>query len=236
MKFENYLVNEGINDKGIWKAIFLAGFPGAGKSYTIERIKAGDIDPRIINTDKLFPLFGREKWDEWKKISKKVKITNKKMLILYINSMLPLFIDGTSADTAKILRRSGILESYGYDTGMCFINTSLETALDRASKRERYVDPEFIKSSYGQVLRAKSYYRSKFSTWIEINNDVGELTNEVILNAFKFTRRFFNSDIINPVGKEYKRKMIKNGWKYLSPNIINLDDIQRAVEVWYKKD
>lgn len=236
MKFENYLINEGINDKGIFKTMFMAGFPGAGKSYTISKIKAGEIDPRIVNTDKLFPLF-KDIWNtQWQKIASRVKTTTKKQLALYVNSMLPMFIDGTSANTSSLLRRSGLLESYGYDTGMVFINTSLETSIERASKRERKVDPEFIKEAYEKVLKAKSFYRSKFSTWIEVNNDVGELTDKVILNAFKFTRGFFNSDIINPVGIDYKETMLKNGWKYLSPNIVNLDDIQRAVEVWYKKD
>lgn len=34
MKFENYLINEGINDKGIFKAMFMAGFPGCFSGNT----------------------------------------------------------------------------------------------------------------------------------------------------------------------------------------------------------
>ena len=35
MSFEQFLLNESINDKGILKAIFIVGLPGAGKSYTV---------------------------------------------------------------------------------------------------------------------------------------------------------------------------------------------------------
>ena len=50
MNFEEFLLNESINDKGILKAIFVVGLPGAGKSYTISNLK-GQISPKIVNTD-----------------------------------------------------------------------------------------------------------------------------------------------------------------------------------------
>ena len=234
MNFEDYLITEGINDKGIFKAIFMVGFPGAGKSFTITKIKAGDIEPRIVNTDKFFTLF-KDQWNMWDKIGERVKIVNRRQLALYINSVLPMFIDGTGSSTSLVLRRRGILESYGYDVGMVFVNTSLETSLERASKRERKVDPEFIKSAYEQINKAKSFYRSKFSTWMEVDNDKGQLNDSVVLHAFKVTKSFFSNKIVNPIGKEYKEKMIENGWKYLDPNIVELTDIERSLQSWYVK-
>jgi GTPase SAR1 family protein len=50
MKFYNY-INESINDKGILKSIVMCGTPGSGKSFTISRIKGGDIPIKIVNTD-----------------------------------------------------------------------------------------------------------------------------------------------------------------------------------------
>lgn len=210
------------------------GYVVTHNSYTITKIKAGDIEPRIVNTDKFFTLF-KDQWNMWDKIGERVKIVNRRQLALYINSVLPMFIDGTGSSTSLVLRRRGILESYGYDVGMVFVNTSLETSLERASKRERKVDPEFIKSAYEQINKAKSFYRSKFSTWMEIDNDKGKLNDSVVLHAFKVTKSFFSSKIINPIGKEYKEKMIENGWKYLDPNIIELSDIERSLQSWYVK-
>jgi shikimate kinase len=234
MRLHNYL-NEGINDKGIFKAIFMAGSPGAGKSWTLTKIRSGSIEPKSVNTDKMYPFF-KEFWggEAWGKIKDDVKTISKNQLVLYINSLLPLAVDGTANDPSMLLRRRGILESFGYDTGMVFVNTSMETALKRASKRERPVDPEFITQAYKQVQKLKNYYRSRFDDWFEISNDEGELTNEVILRGFKFASSFYESKLDNPIGKEHREKMIKNGWKTLSPNIWSLEAIQRAANGWYK--
>lgn len=55
MKFNEWLNNEllteGINDKGIFKCLFLAGSSASGKSYVLKKIKDGQIEPRIVNTD-----------------------------------------------------------------------------------------------------------------------------------------------------------------------------------------
>ena len=47
------IISEGINDKGIFKACFMAGTPGSGKSYVISKISDGAIEPRIVNSDKM---------------------------------------------------------------------------------------------------------------------------------------------------------------------------------------
>jgi len=233
MRLNNFLISEGINDKGIFKACFMCGHPGAGKSYTLTKIKSGSIEPRIVNTDKAFPLF-KEYWnDQWGKIATKVKTINKNQLAGYVNSILPLAVDGTANNPSAVLKRVGILESFGYDVGMVFVNTSLETAIERASKRERHVDVDFIEKVYKQVTKAKTFYRGKFQTWVEVDNDDGELTNDVITHAFKFMSSFYNSSINNPIGQEHKETMIRNGWKYLSPEIMELNQIKKGLSGWY---
>lgn len=238
MRLKSYL-NEGINDVGVFKAVFMAGHPGAGKTYTLSKIKSGSIEPRVVNTDKLFFIF-KDWFDEgWSEISPAVKDISLNQLALYINSVLPLAIDGTAGKPEAILRRRGLIESFGYDTGMIFINTSLETALERAEKRGkghgRRVDPDFIKQSYDYIQKIKNWYRSKFDDWLEINNDEGQLNNKVITNAFKHMSNFYMSPIDNPVGRMHKENMIENGWKYLSPNIYELKEIKNILSSWYKR-
>ena len=55
MRLQSYL-REGIEDKGIFKAMFMAGHPGAGKSYVLRKVKSGQVEPRLVNTDKTFPF------------------------------------------------------------------------------------------------------------------------------------------------------------------------------------
>ncbi|HIL97559.1 MAG TPA: hypothetical protein EYG51_16840 [Pseudomonadales bacterium] len=61
------LLTEGILDPGILKAVFLAGGPGSGKSYTAKKIFGGDTDLvlqtftqvglKILNSDPAFEMF-----------------------------------------------------------------------------------------------------------------------------------------------------------------------------------
>jgi len=237
MRLNKFMVVEGINDKGIFKAVFLAGHPGAGKTTVLNKVKSGSIEPRWVNTDKVFPLF-KEWWStDWPKISKKVTTINKSQLAGYVNSMLPLAIDGTAGVASTVMKRKHILESMGYDTAMIFVNTSLETsverALERTKKTGREVKPEFIKKVYSDIQKHKNFYRGKFDTWMEIDNDEGELTPKIINNAFNFMGNFYNSPVQNPIGQEKIEKMKENGWKYLDPNVTSMDTIKSTLSGWY---
>ncbi len=235
MRLDKFLVSEGIMDRGIMKAVFMAGHPGSGKSYVLDRIRSGNIEPRIVNTDKMFPLF-KEWWhDNWPKVRGKVKSLTNNQLAGYLNSMLPLAVDGTGGKVSTLMRRKSLLESLGYDTMMIFVNTSLETALDRASKREREVKPEHIKKIYDDISKHKQYYRSKFDDFIEVDNDEGQLTDEVIQNVFKHATKFYSEPVENPIGKEHIEEMKENGWKYLDPNVVPMEKIKNMVSGWYKK-
>jgi len=53
------LLNEGVNDPGIFKAVFLAGGPGSGKTYVVkqlfgipERINVSATGLKMVNSDK----------------------------------------------------------------------------------------------------------------------------------------------------------------------------------------
>ena len=155
MSFYEFL-NESINDKGLFKAVFVVGPPGSGKSYTLSKL-TGNIEPRIVNTDialeymskKLGITASSENWKTVFRDTTKRMTSNK--LFSYLDGMLPLFIDGTSNNTSNILQRAGILESLGYDVAMIFVNTDIETAKkrakDRAQKINREVDEEFIENN-----------------------------------------------------------------------------------------
>ena len=46
-------LNEGVYDKGIFKAFFLAGGPGSGKSFVTQAAFAG-IGLKVVNSDTIF--------------------------------------------------------------------------------------------------------------------------------------------------------------------------------------
>lgn len=208
----------------------MAGQPGAGKSYVASKIKSGDIEPRIVNIDTLTEFLNIH---DTGSVYDKAKIISKNQLAMYLNGILPLFIDMVGANITRLRDRIDVLEQIGYDTALVFINTSLETAIFRAQKRTRKVSPDVITEYYNKIKDSKNDIKKHFSFNIEINNDEGELTNSVLLKAYKRISYFYDSEIDNPIGKERQELMVKNGWKYLDPNIMPLSDIKRLVNLWY---
>jgi len=239
MDDNRFFINESINDKGIFKAVYMAGHSGAGKSYVLSHVKSGSIDPRLINVDKFSEFFAKNlsflgKIDAYDGYYwSKARMLTTHQIANYIDGVLPLAIDVTAASPNAVVRRYGILEFFGYDQAMVFVNCSLETALERAEKRERRVRPEVVIAYYEEVKKLKGYLKQKFSPFIEVNNDIGELTDEVVINAFNKMESFYNSPVRNRLGLESITVMRENKWKYLSDGVHNRKEIEKMASMWY---
>jgi hypothetical protein len=238
-KFSDYLfdglLSESINDKGIFKAVFMAGHPGAGKSYVVSSVRSGSIEPRIVNVDKYLEYFGPgANYDNI--LFDRSKILTNNQLALYINAILPLAVDGTAATTNSNIRRKALLESFGYDTAMVFVRCSLETAIERVRLRKRQVAVDVIKKYYEDVQNIKPYLKSKFSPFIEVDNNEGELTDNVINKVFSRLEGFYLSPVKNYLGQEAIELMKQNGWKYLSDGIYSMEEIRSKIDTqWYRR-
>lgn len=244
MGFKDFLLSEGIEDKGILKAMFLAGTPGAGKSYTFRKITDGSIHPRVVNTDRFFEYYGKKSktkldTDEnadtvWKSYEDKIYLLNKESLKNYVNSMLPLIVDGTSVSPNNLLLRVGILESFGYDTTMVYIETDLKTALKRNSERARRVPEDFIIKSHELITKSEDFYKNKFQKFFKIKNGDGEMTDDDITEAYRKVGNFYTSPVSNPIGQEIIEKLKSEKQKYLTPTIISTRELDSKLDFWYR--
>ena len=231
-------INESINDKGIFKAMFFAGLPGAGKSTVAQRVTDGAVSPRIVNTDRSYEFLLKKHGKDagtaaWALLGDTAKTINETMLANYLNGMLPIFVDGTSANPSAAMRRAGIAESLGYDTAMIWINVSFETALERIQKRERKVDPDFVQKVYSSLEGNKQLYQSRFgANFIEVDNN-GTNFDEMEGKVFNNASRFFTEPVSNQIGQRLIQQMAESGDKYLVPNVYTMEYIQKVVSVWY---
>jgi dephospho-CoA kinase len=240
--FKDFL-NESINDKGIFKAVFIIGMPGAGKSYTVKQL-GGNIGPKIVNTDKAAEFLAKQHGQDvnaetWSKTFKDTALRiTRNSLSSYLNGMLPLFIDGTSNDASNLLHRMGILESLGYDVGIVYVKTPLELALKRVEKRNetlnRKVDLDFVREVHERTEDNVAFLKSKAGFFVEIVNTEDTYTDEVINKAFKKTQAFFGGELVNPIGKRHIQQLRDAKQAYLSPEIIELPALQKKVDGWYK--
>lgn len=240
--FKQYL-DESINDAGILKAIFVVGLPGAGKSYTVSKLR-GTISPLVVNTDRAAEYLSRKRnimvnsqtWPEFKDDAHRI---TQSQLFNYVNGLLPLFVDGTSNDVSNILHRMGVLESIGYDVGVVVINTDVDTAISRANARaaeiKRSVDEEFIRTVYAEHEANVAFLRSKVTFFHTVNNNTADVLSDEQMNiAFKKAQGFFTSPVSNPVGKRLIATLKESGGKYLVPLITSTDALRKKITAWYK--
>ena len=161
-------VKEGVFDPGIFKAIFLAGGPGSGKSYVADKTTVG-FGLKLVNSDNtLERLLIKHKLpldfttmspdqtaqkDMLRTRAKEITFGRMKVqaykgkgaLDLYIHGRLGLVIDGTGKDFDDIHRQASYLKKMGYDTYMIFVNTSEQVAQQRNLERPRKLRPEKVK-------------------------------------------------------------------------------------------
>jgi len=154
---------EGINDPGVFKAVFMAGGPGSGKSLAAKKLGFLPMGLRDVNSDMAFekglkqaglslkmPEDEEEKRDAVRLHAKSITAKRQDM---YVKGRLGLVIDSTARDVKKVLKQKILLEQLGYETAMVFVNTSLETALDRNRKRERSIPDKIVQDNH-KVVRA----------------------------------------------------------------------------------
>ena len=155
-------IDEGLYDPHIFKAVFMAGGPGSGKSYiaTSSLLKATGL--KVVNSDDIFEYkmdkLGLDKGDpdviyspQGQEVRNKAKITTDIRQNIYLDGRLGLIIDGTGRNQAKIAKAKEKLVKMGYSCMMLFVNTSLEIAQERNLERERKLQPEEVEKMWRDV-------------------------------------------------------------------------------------
>ena len=179
-------LQEGLNDPNIFKAFFLAGGPGSGKSYVVRKTTGGT-GLQIVNSDDAFERYLKQaglsqKMPESEKEPREIERKRAKRVTKarqegYLEGRLGLIIDGTGKDYDKIAAQSIYLKRLGYDTHMIFVNTSLDTALKRNAERERRVSNSVATNSWRDVQsnigKFSQHFRQNFV--VVHNNDSKEV-------------------------------------------------------------
>ena len=163
-KFQQY-ITEGVYDPSIFKAFFLAGGPGSGKSWVSKKALSG-MGMKVINSDNAFvSKLKREKLTldfathNEKEIIARDKIRSKSKRIagmqlnMALEGRLGLIIDSTARDVEKISTQAADLRKIGYDIHMVFVNTSLDVALERNRNRPRKLPDAIIINSHKQIQK-----------------------------------------------------------------------------------
>jgi dephospho-CoA kinase len=204
-------LQEGVYDPNIFKAFFLAGGPGSGKSYVARRTTGG-MGLRVVNSDDAFESLLKKaglslKMPPEQEVPREVVRGRAKELTAkrkgnYLEGRLGLIIDGTGREFDKIQSQARQLQELGYDTYMIFVNTSLDVALQRNAERPRSVPESIVIKSWKAVQANLGKFNNFFGSGMIIvdNNDAGE---DIFTQVFKRVQKLVKRKVQNTRAKDW---------------------------------
>ena len=226
MKTWNEL-QEGVYDPNIFKAFFLAGGPGSGKSYVVKRTGAM-FGMRIVNSDDAFETLIKKagmnmdmrnysdkdlvKRDKVRAIAKRVTKTRMGDIKTgkggYIEGRLGMIIDGTGKNYDRIQGQMRDLQKLGYENHMIFVNTSLDVALQRNEERPRKLPEAIVISSWKDVQKNIGKFQNLFrQNFIIIdNNDPNKPPH---IEVYKRVKQLANKKVTNGIAKAWIAKELE---------------------------
>jgi len=213
------ILSEGLYDPNIFKAFFLAGGPGSGKSFVARNVFTGT-GLKLVNSDIVLENSLRKaglslSMPDEEQYFRDILRTRAKAIVdnqidLYVKGRLGLVIDATGRDYNIISRQFSALQLLGYDCYMVFVNTSLEVALERNAKRERVV-PEYItKNSWQSVQNNIGRFQNLFglTNFVVVDNSKSEqeLITQTMNKVNNVVRRFLRTPIKSYIAKRWMAK------------------------------
>ena len=154
-------LQEGLYDPNIFKAFFMAGGPGSGKSYVVRK-STGGTGLKIVNSDVAFEKLLKKAGLSLKmpddelvardKVRGKAKALTKLSRDNYVEGRLGLVIDGTGKDYNKITTQAADLKQIGYDVPLQILTSHTRTFRTHVASGPKSMKP------YG-------------ATWIHVNQD-----------------------------------------------------------------
>ena len=216
--FQEFLT-EGVYDRNIFKAFFLAGGPGSGKSWVSAKTLSG-AGMKVINSDSAFErLLAKERMSlDFKGYSEKELVRRDEIrakakritaasLSHALEGRLGLILDSTGRNVAKIENQNATMRNIGYDTFMVFVNTTLEVAMARNNARPRKLPDAIVIQNHK-----------------EVQGNIGKLQNMFSASNFRIVDNNKKSEDVNP--KVYKAVR----------SMVNREPTSREAKAWIARE
>lgn len=214
IKFRNF-IREGVDDPAIFKAVFLAGGPGSGKSFIVGKTGLPALGMKVVNSDDAFETAMKKAGkkmtsdeifsDEGQAIRDRSKELTGKKQAMYISGRLGLVIDGTGKDPNKIKKQAKALQDLGYDTMMILVNTTLDVAIERDKDRDRTLGAKEVTKYWTTVQKNIGALQQIFGKkkFIIVDNTDIKNTEKETVRAYRDAKKFLDREPDNALAKKW---------------------------------
>lgn len=210
-------LEEGVNDPHIFKAVFLAGGPGSGKSFVSDKLMRHN-GLRVVNSDDIYEYLMKKQnlpldpetifSPQGQEIRGRAKDLTKVKKKGFLDGRIGLIIDGTGKDVEKVARERAKLQELGYDTMMLFVNTSHDVAQERNKQRERSLEPGQVTKMWNRVQDNIMKFQQVFGAgnFLVLDNSGGledPTRAEEFHKVWKHIERFVNAEPSSHIAKKW---------------------------------
>ena len=233
------LLNEGVNDPGIFKAVFLAGGPGSGKSYVAsqlfgipEKVNVSAYGLKMVNQDTELEIFLKKYFDtvdidnmpddlfrqltdptddDYSGMRTHTKGLSKERLKNYTNGRLGVIIDGTGHKFNEVKKERQDLLKLGYDTFMVYVNTSLEVAQQRNEERPRVLPKDVVEKYWKSVQKNMAYFQGLFggANFLLVDNNATLNPKQAVKKFNMLVGKGISKFIKRPIKNKQAKKWIE---------------------------
>lgn len=198
-------LSEGANDPNIFKAVFMAGPPGAGKNTVIRALGLPALGLKLQDIDHTLAFLNKRKPPENPSYERGLHITLRRQSV-FEKEMLGLLINTTGRSSDRLMSLNRQLKQSGYDTFMVFVDADYDVAYKRIQDRPssatntadigRKVDYGYFVSAFEATKKNIDFYALMYG------NNFSLVTNNVVAG----------SEDLTPV-QELNRTLSKTGKK-----------------------
>lgn len=193
-------LTEGVHDPAIFKAIFIIGGPGSGKTFVGEEQLGLSSQGYVkINSDIPFEYFLEKHGLSFKMppeeqakrdiLRQRAKSLTDRKTFMAVDGRLGLAFDTTGRNYDKIVTLKNNLEKLGYDTYLLIVNATLENAIKRNAERKRSIPVQELLAIRKDVESNLGPYVLLFDKNVSI---IDEYSKVPLINQIDMARKKIN--------------------------------------------
>tara|TARA_R100001594_G_scaffold31640_2_gene58933 strand:+ start:12612 stop:23468 length:10857 start_codon:yes stop_codon:yes gene_type:complete len=191
------------------KVIFLAGSAGSGKSNVVKQLGLEKQGFKMVNQDISLEWLAKnsglptdmrdftpEQASKWGSLQWEARDIAQRKATKFRGRGDGVVVDGTGASTISMFTQAQKYKDAGYDVQMLFVDSSLETALERnKARKERSLQDFIVERNWKAVQKNKKAFKEEFgSNFAEVNTDKlkqGDAMPKSLVNKIdKFTNSY----------------------------------------------